>query len=478
MHVQRIMAAAPISTVSNKTQTQKPEAQNVTAPFEANSSKASQIARNYFMASQMVNPAFTGFPCSTSNFRVKELEDMPCTCCGRPMMTNKQIDDFTLKASKASGEGLNQILEDHMKYFRAEEKAIVHYIQKQLKGDYPDADLTSAISRTNPSARQILRDEQADVLRRTSEISKELLGENNPVQNACERELNTTFATDKAKNRQKNKAGSGAGANFDRTNFLTTLVKLEHNKGIEHEKMHHILDVAVQLPESEKIIDKMLTQYGKGNSNERFAHRLIQKAVVTAEHIHPKSKGGPNATNNYMGECQECNGSRGNMSYEEWMKRYPNMPDNIQVHADAVTEEIIKGKIGGNYDDYPVDLKAAVESETEGKVVLTVKNPEEIEKAREERGLTKPEADAKEKANASGAYQGSYHGNPALEGSSKKTSSTGTTTNSTEKPQQTTTNNTTKSGKSHKGHKGGKRHHIVQFPSQMTQAEEIQEEVA
>ena len=115
-----------------------------------------------------------------------------------------------------------------------------------------------------------------------------------------------------------------------------------------------------------------------------------------------------------MGECQECNGSRGNMSYDEWMKKYPNMPDNIQVHADAVTEEIIKGKIGGNYDDYPVDLKDAISSETNGKVVLTVKNPEEIQKAREERGLARPEADKKEIANAAGEYQGSYHGLPTL----------------------------------------------------------------
>ena len=441
MHVQRIFAATPVAMMSQsqKLNSQNQETtKNVTNPIEANSSRASQIARNYFLGSQMVNPAFTGFPCSTSNFRVKELEDMPCTCCGRPMMTNKQIDEFTLKAGRASGAELNQVLDDHMDYFRAEEKAIVHYIQKQLK-DMPDATLTTAISRKGADAGQILKDEQIDVVKRTSEKSKELLGENNPIQNLCERELKTTFGL--AADRKKSKT---AGDSFNRTNFLANIVDLEHKKGIKHENIHHILDVAVQLPESEKIISKMITSYGFGNSDEKFAHRLIQKAVVTAEHIHPKSKGGPNATDNYMGECQECNGSRGNMSYDEWMKKYPNMPDNIQVHADAVTEEIIKGKIGGNYDDYPVDLKAAVASETQGKVVLTVKNPEEIEQAREERGLTKPTADAKEKANAAGAYQGSYHGLPE----------------------------TQKSGKS-----GKKHHHVVRFP-EAPQTQEVKEEQA
>ena len=207
----------------------------------------------------------------------------------------------------------------------------------------------------------------------------------------------------------------------------------------------------------------MLNDYGHG-SDVKFAKRLIQKAVVTAEHIHPKSKGGPNATNNYMGECQECNGSRGNMSYDEWMKKYPNMPDNIQVNADAVTEEIIKGKIGGNYDDYPIDLKDAIEKETNGKVILTVKNPEEIDKAREERGLPKPTADLKEKNNATNGYQGSYKGNPELDAAlgSKR----GSKTEKTEK-----TDSTNRPAKTGKSKKKGKKHIMRDF-SELAQTQQ------
>lgn len=465
MQVQRIYAAMPTSTMALQTE-KKSQSQenlkNVTNPFDAqSSSKASQIARNYFLGGQNLNIAFTGFPCSTGNFRVKELEDMPCTCCGRPMMNNKQIDEFSELAGNASGAKLNQILEDHMDYFRAEEKAIVHHIQKQLV-DMPDASLTTAITRKGADAGEILRNEQIDVLKRTSVKSQELLGKDNAVQNACERALKTSFGVG-ADSRREKKSG-----NFNRVGFLTDLVELEQKKNIDHKAMHKILDVAVQLPDSQKTIQKMLTNYAYGGSDTKFARRLIQKAVVTAEHIHPKSKGGPNATNNYMGECQECNGSRGNMSYDEWMKQYPNMPDNIQVNADAVTEEIIKGKIGGNYDDYPVDMKAAVEKETEGKVVIKVKNPEEIDKAREERGLAQPVADAKEKANAAGAYQGSYHG----PNSSKSSKSNNTT--STEEVAKTTKT------KSKKGK--GKKHKIVRMPeaqqAQQTKQAEQSEEIA
>ena len=169
-----------------------------------------------------------------------------------------------------------------------------------------------------------------------------------------------------------------------------------------------------------------------------------------------------------MGECQECNGSRGNMSYDEWMKRYPNMPDNIQVNADAVTEEIIKGKIGGNYDDYPVDLKDAIERETGGKVVLTVKNPEEIDKAREERGLPKPKADLKEKANAAGGYQGSYKGNAELDAATgSKRGKKSEKTQKSEAPAQPT-----RTGKSKK--KGKK--HVMRDFSELAQAQQQKQE--
>lgn len=459
MKIQRIsavMSAAKANPIQKAQQIQT--SKNVTNPFENNSSRASQIARNYFLGSQMVNPAFTGFPCNTSNFKVKELEDMPCTCCGRPMMTNKQTDEFALKAGKASGAELNNILEENMPYFRAEEKAIVHYIQKQLK-DMPDSSLTTAISRTNPDPARILKDEQIDVIKRTSEKSKELLGDKNIIQNLCERELAKSFGISNSKDRRPQR---GAFGSFNRTEFLSNIVEAE-KKGIEHKNIHQILDVAVQLPESVKIISKMLNDYGHG-SDVRFAKRLIQKAVVTAEHIHPKSKGGPNATNNYMGECQECNGSRGNMSYDEWMKKYPNMPDNIQVNADAVTEEIIKGKIGGNYDDYPIDLKDAIEKETNGKVILTVKNPEEIDKAREERGLPKPTADLKEKNNATNGYQGSYKGNPELDAAlgSKR----GSKTEKTEK-----TDSTNRPAKTGKSKKKGKKHIMRDF-SELAQTQQ------
>ena len=66
------------------------------------------------------------------------------------------------------------------------------------------------------------------------------------------------------------------------------------------------------------------------------------------------------------------------------------MPRSVQRNIDEVTERIINGNLGSRYDDYPLDLQQAIDRETDGVIKLKVKNPEEIDKAREERGIPKP----------------------------------------------------------------------------------------
>ena len=77
------------------------------------------------------------------------------------------------------------------------------------------------------------------------------------------------------------------------------------------------------------------------------------------------------------------------MPLEEWMENFPNMPRSVQRNIDEVTERIINGNLGDRYDDYPLDIQATMQRETGGLIKLEVKNPEEIDKAREEKGLPK-----------------------------------------------------------------------------------------
>ena len=269
-----------------------------------------------------------------------------------------------------------------MEYFRGTEKAVANFILETSEKN-PKLSMSGLMSYYSPNAKVLLENEQKNVL---GEVSKkaEVLGKDNAVQKVVDQALkDIDNSTDKK--------------HFERIPFLETFAKTVDK--IEDKKLAgELLDTAVKLPMSQSSIEAFIVKYGHGDkSDKQIARRLAQPAIATAEHIHPDTLGGPDNTANYMSECGDCNSKRGHMPYSEWMKNYPNMPRSIQRNIDEVTERIINGNLGDKYDDYPVDLQKAVDKETDGVVKLTVKNPEEIEKAREERGLPKPEPYKKKK---------------------------------------------------------------------------------
>ena len=336
--------------------------------------KGSQAIANYFRGEQLV--AFKGFSCSKSDFIVKKEEGIPCACCGRMMMTSKGVDHFEKNATGATGEYLQKLLGANMEYFRGTEKAVANFIMETSKKN-PKLSMSGLMSHYSPNARVLLEKEQKNVL---GEVSKkaEVLGKDNAVQKVVDQAIkDIDNSTDKK--------------HFERVPFLETFAKTV-DKLEDKNLAGELLDTAVKLPMSQESIEAFIVKYGHGDkSDAQIARRLAQPAIATAEHIHPDTLGGPDNTANYMSECGDCNSNRGHMPYSEWMKNYPNMPRSIQRNIDEVTERIINGNLGDKYDDYPIDLQKAVARETDGVVQLQVKNPEEIEKAREERGLPKPQ---------------------------------------------------------------------------------------
>ncbi len=334
----------------------------------------SNALSNYFRGSQMVH--FKGHPCSKSEFKVKREEGIPCACCGRLMMTNNGVQNFENKADGAKGEDLQNLLTANMDFFRGTEKAVVNFLVKTSKAN-PELTMSGIMTQYSPSAKVLLEDEQRNVL---SEVSQKasVLGKDNPVEKYIQKGL-------------KDIAESTDKKHFERKPFLKGLVDVT-NKLSDRELAGQILDTAVKLPMSQNSIEAFIVKYGHGTKTDKqIAHRLAQTAVSTAEHIHPDTLGGPDHTSNYVAECGDCNSKRGHMPLEEWMENFPNMPRSVQRNIDEVTERIIQGNLGGRYDDYPMDVKQTMNRETGGIIRLEVKNPEEIEKAREERGLPSPQ---------------------------------------------------------------------------------------
>lgn len=162
--------------------------------------------------------------------------------------------------------------------------------------------------------------------------------------------------------------------------------KLESMKGdLTHSQYEKVLDAAMNLPEGMNAVSKIVNKQKGGNSNSAIMDRLLRGALHTAEHVRPKSLGGPNATSNYLGECALCNNPRGNMSYAQWLKVHPEYPIKVQEHIEYVEQKIVDGEIPESYDSYPVDIRETLSKESNGAMVLKVLNPEKIKELREQK---------------------------------------------------------------------------------------------
>ena len=369
-HLDVQSTALPVQSKSVTKET--PTAQVAIEEKSVDSKNGSKALSNYFRGAQMVN--FEGHHCAKSDFKVKKEEGIPCACCGRVMMTNNGVQNFERKAIGAKGEYLQNLLNANMEYFRGTEKAVVNFLVKTSKAN-PELTMKGLLTQYSPNALVLLEEEQKNVL---SEVSQKasVLGKDNPVEKCVQKALHII--------------DNGTDAHhFERKPFLKEIVNA--TKDIKDKELAgQILDSAVKLPMSKNSIEAFIVKYAHGDKEDKdIAHRLAQTAVATAEHIHPDTLGGPDNTANYVAECGDCNSKRGHMPLEEWMENFPNMPRSVQRNIDEVTERIIKGNLGDRYDDYPLDIQATMNRETGGLIKLEVKNPEEIDKAREERGLPK-----------------------------------------------------------------------------------------
>jgi len=321
---------------------------------------------NYFLGGQAVS--FKGHNCSTSNFRVVRLNDVPCGCCGMPMLTYQKNQQLCLEATQKSGSDLAEFLQNNKRYFRGNESAIVNYIISEAQKDEM-TDVSSIISHADVDTHEIFNNENKRVL---NNVKASLLS-NHCRNNEINSYVDNTIA----------QLNSEDNVNFKRNNFLSGLNALLNSNG-DKELKHQVLDRAIKLPVSETQIERFFEKYSNA-STTKIMQRLLNPATATAEHIQPHSLNGANNTANYLGECEECNSKRGNYDLNNyWMTNYPNMPESAQKNIDYVTDKIVKGELGDKYDDYPVDLQKALDNQTKGQIKLKVLTPEEIEAKRQE----------------------------------------------------------------------------------------------
>lgn len=348
-------------------QTKKTEKHAETPTF-AGSETAKQKSdagclKNYFFGSKV---AFGGMPCSTSNFAVKRLKDVPCCCCGKPMLRNEDLEYCKNEVAKRSGKELSATLKAYSKYMRADEKAVGTILANEA--EQSGCGLSQAMRQTSQNIRELTGQYTKGILTGLDEMAKEeFASEKNPVSELI----------------AKANKGIDSGRGLDRVQFTESLEKAYGSLG--EKSQHKLQDAAMDLPLNFNQIERIYGKYAAKKDGD-IARRLFSTALTTAEHIHPHSLGGPDNTANYIAECAGCNNPRGNMSYAEWLKVHPEYPRKAQDHIEHVQARLLNGELNSKYNDYPVDVRGSLSKESGGRMVLKVLNPSTIEKMREAKG--------------------------------------------------------------------------------------------
>lgn len=345
-------------------ETTKPvETQIAQTAGETKKTADSGCLKNYFLGSV----SFGGHPCKTSNFQVKKLKDVPCCCCGKPMLREQDLAVCKKAVAKTSGEHLAETLKEYSRYMRSDEKCVGTILANEAKAT--GCDVAGGMKQTAPNVRKLTGEYCKSILKELDAMAtKAFKSEDNPMAGIIENA----------------KEGIDAGRGLDRSTFVEKLDRASGRLGEEDQAL--IQDMAMELPQTFNHVQRIYDKYTNKKPDD-IARRLFSTALTTAEHIHPHSLGGPDNTANYIAECAGCNNPRGNMSYAEWLKVHPEYPRKAQEHVEHVQARLINGELGTDYNDWPVDVRASLSKESGGRMTLKVLNPSTIAEMRKARGM-------------------------------------------------------------------------------------------
>ena len=290
------------------------------------------------------------------------MDDVPCCCCGGKMVLNRNVGTKAREFSALKGQELADKIRDNQDYFRTTQRLIANLIADEAE-KHPDYDMGKAIQSFEPELKERSIAYCTKHLQAIDALAKKETGdEKNPISSLVSEEIEKV-----------------QGGKMERVEFTE---KLSMYQGlVNHETYDKMIESAMNIPESYKDV-KQIYGYAYGKAL-KVAKELIKPSMQTIEHIHPKSQGGPNATQNYIAECYNCNNPRGHMSYAEWLKVHPEYPMNAQKHIEYFQQKMIDGEIDSRYDSYPVEVRETLSKESNGRMVLKVLNPEKIAELRE-----------------------------------------------------------------------------------------------
>lgn len=132
-----------------------------------------------------------------------------------------------------------------------------------------------------------------------------------------------------------------------------------------------ILNLIESLPDSKTDVDAFMIKGSQKNSN-LIAEILLNRQRNTFEHVKPHHREGDNGESNiynYIGLCGKCNSERQRTGYDVFVQKHPEMVENEQIQINKIIDYINNGILTG-YDDYPVKIQAALDTESKGAIKI------------------------------------------------------------------------------------------------------------
>lgn len=114
-------------------------------------------------------------------------------------------------------------------------------------------------------------------------------------------------------------------------------------EGMPDSQLRERIDAIVEkLPTSQTSVNAFITKHER-SASDAIGYNILRPSIVTIEHIHPKSLGGPNDLGNYALACADDNNTRSNKSLVEFIKQFDIK--NQKTYFKEIFEEAYKGNI-------------------------------------------------------------------------------------------------------------------------------------
>ncbi len=288
---------------------------------------------------------------------LRKLKGITCPYRGIKIIPSENIKGFEkqLARCKTAKDGV-ELLSNYQENMLPVEKAMFS-IFKDFVQINPDDNLQNCLQMIKTNCLTRLKLEEMEVLDDVDRLTRKL-----SPQTALKIRAKTTRC-------RQIILSSSSKDTFKRKTFLSSLEEIIPHEN-EREILNDIKNKALFLPTSESSRNAFVVKYSKRSQTE-IIRRIFIASTASIEHVVPASKGGLNTIGNFLLTSASGNRYRENMPLPDYIKRYPKIPQYMQMYIDDIIREIHNGHMQGN-ETYPYKIKQKLFEESRGRIIISL----------------------------------------------------------------------------------------------------------